>query len=294
MAVVSRPPAAGHSQHRKAARAGRSSSGVLYGGSGELAGDGANGVSHEGLHHKEWNARAHGSGRSSSSNSSSAMSRSGRSGGGGGTYHGDVEFGSGAFGSWCGGCMTRAGAMSPPPRAVARRKLGPEVASGEVTKLGGDHIGTLVKNFSGSFERTSTTPGSSPAFRPRLSPGKVSPLVEAVPPAASGVAPAAQQAGVGAQAMAPPAVFSMGSLNAGKMNSAGSLVSSSPPVEKIKASPTLFEMMTHEQELQGVKTVHTLSLSQQLTFQEKMKSILSGWFATTPASSCAVPALFAT
>ncbi|CAK9215220.1 unnamed protein product [Sphagnum troendelagicum] len=97
-------------------------------------------------------------------------------------------------------------------------------------------ISALVK----SFER-SVTPGGSP-FRPRLSPGKVSPL-----------------------------------------NSMG--VSSSPPVESksIKASPTLFEMMSHEQqqEVQGgggpkPMTLHTISLSQQLTFQEKMKSILAG------------------
>ena len=47
-------------------------------------------------------------------------------------------------------------------------------------------------------------------------------------------------------------------------------------MEKIKASSMLFEMMTHEQELQGAKVVNTLSLSQQLTFQEKMKSILAG------------------
>jgi len=62
-------------------------------------------------------------------------------------------------------------------------------------------------------------------------------------------------------------------------------VSSSPPVESksIKASPTLFEMMSHEQqqEVQGgggpkPMTLHTISLSQQLTFQEKMKAILAG------------------
>lgn len=273
MAVVSRPPAAtGHShqqqqqQHRKARAAGRSS-GVLYGSSGEL------GVDEAGtLHHKEWNARAHGSSGRSNYNMSS---RSGRSGHGDGVtfHHGDVEFAAGGrFGSWCGGCMTRSGAMSPPPRGTTNSPGVRKLRSGEV-KLSGD-IGALVKNFSGSFERT-TTPGSSPAFRPRLSPGKVSPLVEAVPPPAAAVEPAVQQG-----AAASIAVFSMGSFNnAGKISSSGNSthgVSSSPPVEKIKASPTLFEMMSHEQELQGVKVVHTLSLSQQLTFQEKMKTILSG------------------
>jgi len=102
----------------------------------------------------------------------------------------------------------------------------------------------------------------------------VSPLVEVVPPAANANAASTQAV----QALVAPAVavFSMGSYNAGKINSGRDGVSNSPPVEKIKASPTLFEMMTHEQELQGVKTVHTLSLSQQLSFQEKMKTILSG------------------
>lgn len=249
MAVVSRPPAAaGQQQHRKAqqARAGRSS-GVLYG--SELDGSGM------ALHHKEWNARA----RSSNHNTSSTnMSRSGRSDTNV-TYHVDFNGGS-SFGSWCGGCMTRSGAMSPPPRAPKSSKLG----SGEVKLSSGD-IGSLVKNFSGGFERS--TPGSSPALRPRMSPGKVSPLVEAVPPPATLAAPA--------PAVQAPAVFSMGSFTKMSSNS-----SSSPPVEKIKASPTLFEMMSHEQEMQGVKTVHSLSLSQQLTFQEKMKTILAGLFLT--------------
>jgi hypothetical protein len=68
------------------------------------------------------------------------------------------------------------------------------------------------------------------------------------------------------------------------MSNAGG-VSSSPPVEKmIKASPTLFEMMSHEQQQepgqqqqQEPKLLqNTISLSQQLTFQEKMKTILAG------------------
>jgi hypothetical protein len=52
----------------------------------------------------------------------------------------------------------------------------------------------------------------------------------------------------------------------------------------IKASPTLFEMMSHEQQQepgqqkqQEPKLLqNTISLSQQLTFQEKMKTILAG------------------
>jgi hypothetical protein len=60
------------------------------------------------------------------------------------------------------------------------------------------------------------------------------------------------------------------------MSNAGG-VSSSPPVEKmIKASPTLFEMMSHEQQQEPKLLQNTISLSQQLTFQEKMKTILAG------------------
>jgi len=130
-------------------------------------------------------------------------------------------------------------------------------------------ISALVK----SYER-SVTPGGSP-FRPRLSPGKVSPLMEVVPPT---------QAAAAAAAVAPasnltPAVFSMSSsyyLSTEKISNAGG-VSSSPPVEKmIKASPTLFEMMSHEQQQEPKLLQNTISLSQQLTFQEKMKTILAG------------------
>lgn len=270
MAVVSRPPAAAaQSQHRKA-RAGRV---LTY---GEGGGDGGL----DGLHHKEWNARAQGG----SGRSGDAMSRSRRSSSveRGMVYRGD-EF---AGGGWCGGCMTRSGAVSPPPPPPRERgrKGGGERQGRSEGKVGGGDMGSVVKSFSGGLDRGGSTPGSSPAFRPRLSPGKVSPLVEVVPPAAH--APAVQQR---EQAVAP-AVFSMANYvsMAGKMNSGagGAGVSSSPPVEKIKASPTLFEMMSHEQELQGVKAVHTLSLSQQLTFQEKMKSILTG---RTKSFGCSWP-----
>ncbi len=175
---------------------------------------------------------------------------------------------------WC-GCVTRSGALSPPPPSSRTSSRAKKDKSGEMKS--GD-ISALVK----SYER-SVTPGGSP-FRPRLSPGKVSPLMEVVPPT---------QAAAAAAAVAPasnltPAVFSMSSsyyLSTEKMSNAGG-VSSSPPVEKmIKASPTLFEMMSHEQQQepgqqqqqQEPKLLqNTISLSQQLTFQEKMKTILAG------------------
>ena len=261
MAVGARPPA-GHAataQQRKGRK-------VLYGEVGVAGEGGVDG----GLHHKEWNARALGSGR--------MTSRSGRS-----TTpvvdHGAVygeELRRGGLGGWCGGCMTRSEAVSPPPRGGARAKA-EKVARGEA-------MGSLMKSFSGSLERASTPPGSSPAFRPRMSPGKVSPLVEVVPPPAVQRTererePREPREGQGVATAMAPAGFSM----ANYASMVG--VSSSPPVEKIKASPTLFEMMTHEQELQGAKAVNTLSLSQQLTFQEKMKSILAGSLLASPNST---------
>lgn len=178
-------------------------------------------------------------------------------------------------GAWC-GCVTRSGAMSPPPalssRTCSRSK---KEKSGEIkySSTADNNISALVRN----YNERSVTPGGSP-FRPRLSPGKVSPLVEVVPP------PQTSAAAVVASSMAPPpAVFSMSSyLSTEKLSNAA--VSSSPPVEKIKASPTLFEMMSHEQqELQqeSKPPLQTISLSQQLTFQEKMKTILAGTYCET-------------
>ncbi|XP_024391866.1 BTB/POZ domain-containing protein At1g63850 isoform X2 [Physcomitrium patens] len=275
MAVVSRPPAGQQSQHRKAFQLqqgrGRSTSGVLYGSSDNVdTGGGGGGGSVDSFHHKEWNSQAHGSGRSGGGGG--GMSRSGRNiEQTNVVYQGD-DFG-GGFGSWC-GCISRSGVVSPPPRGEGERAGRGRKGEKGIGDVKSGDMGSLVKSFSGSFERTGSTPGSSPAFRPRLSPGKVSPLVEVVPPPASiTAAPVSQHL----QAMAST-VFSMSNYNLTpgvKMHDSSSGVSSSPPVDKIKASPTLFEMMTHEQEL-GPKAVHSISLSQQLTFQEKMKSILSG------------------
>ncbi len=167
---------------------------------------------------------------------------------------------------WC-GCVTRSGALSPPPPSSRTSSRAKKDKSGEMKS--GD-ISALVK----SYER-SVTPGGSP-FRPRLSPGKVSPLMEVVPPTQAAAAAAAAVAPV---SNLTPAVFSMSSsyyLSTEKMSNAGG-VSSSPPVEKmIKASPTLFEMMSHEQQQEPKLLQNTISLSQQLTFQEKMKTILAG------------------
>ncbi|CAM6062358.1 unnamed protein product [Sphagnum tenellum] len=166
---------------------------------------------------------------------------------------------------WC-GCVTRSGALSPPPPSSRTSSRAKKDKPGEMKS--GD-ISALVK----SYER-SVTPGGSP-FRPRLSPGKVSPLMEVVPPTQTAAAAAA----VAPASNLTPAVFSMSSsyyLSTEKMSNAGG-VSSSPPVEKmIKASPTLFEMMSHEQQQEPKLLQNTISLSQQLTFQEKMKTILAG------------------
>jgi hypothetical protein len=132
-------------------------------------------------------------------------------------YDGDGGGGDGGgFGSWC-GCIS--GGSSPDMVRSNAAKARERSSAGH----GGDIGAKLVKSLSGGFVRSST------------SPGKVSPLVEVVPP----------------------------------------LDANDP--DKCKASPTLLEMMTHDQELQSAKPGHSIiSLSQQPTFQEKIKSFHSG------------------
>ncbi|GLJ06714.1 hypothetical protein SUGI_0045970 [Cryptomeria japonica] len=106
---------------------------------------------------------------------------------------------------------------------------------GDILKTG--EISALIKqgfipdkqplgSSSPSPNRNPNPNGSVSPFRIRLSPGRVSPIMDSA-----------------------SAALSYGKfnsvLNAGLLNP-----SSSPPVEKIRSSPTLFEMMAHEQELQ--------------------------------------------
>lgn len=153
-------------------------------------------------------------------------------------YSGDG--GGGGFGSWC-GCLSGSGRLSPPPSGRRNGDVGHGGEGGE-------------KLVSGSFEgrRRSST-----------SPGKVSPVTVEVAPPVGAVQAASKEMAA--------AVISMSNL--GVSNSVDSGVAIDPVV-KSKASPTLFEMMTHEQG--AAKPGHSISLSQQLTFQEKMKSLLSG------------------
>ncbi|KAH9326043.1 hypothetical protein KI387_006221, partial [Taxus chinensis] len=106
---------------------------------------------------------------------------------------------------------------------------------GEILKTG--EISALIKqgfisdkqtlgSTNQSPNRNSNPNGSLSPFRIRLSPGRVSPIMDS----------ASAALGYGKFNSV---------LNAGLLNP-----SSSPPVEKIRSSPTLFEMMAHEQELQ--------------------------------------------
>ena len=262
--MATRAAGAGAAGRSKPAGGRETRAGLLYGGGGGGGGGGDGGDQSESWH-RGGAAAGRMSRREAREQRESKESRSASSVVAGSAAESAVVYRDAAGGfasSWC-GCMSRSGVLSPPPVSRNGLQRGAKKLSGSGEIKGGGDIGALVKSFSGGFERGGGTPGGSP-FRPRLSPGKVSPLVEVIPPA---------QAAPAAAAMAP-AVFSMSNyLSAGKQPGG---VSSSPPVDKIKASPTLFEMMTHEQELQGPKPLHTISLSQQLTFQEKMKTILAG------------------
>ena len=176
-------------------------------------------------------------------------------------YQGDADDGGGGGGlgsCWC-ACLSGGSAVASPPAATVAKRGGRGSAG---------HGGDVVKSLSGSFEARR---------RSSASPGKVSPLVEAVPPLDSVQELAKEFA---------PGVFSMSNLSASAGRSAthavdSGVLSSSVPIDpgesKNKATPTTFGVMSHEPALlQGAKPGRPMSLSQQLTFQEKMKSFLSG------------------
>eukprot|EP00250_Pteridium_aquilinum_P009354 c18615_g1_i1 orf=1-1746(-) len=114
------------------------------------------------------------------------------------------------------------------------RKLEKKKRSGEMNRAGevlknGEIAALLKQGFiggGGTLEK-----GNGSPFKIRLSPGRVSPLVDVSSP----ISPSA-----------PVPTFA-------KLNSlvnTGFLSESSPPVEKTRSSPTLFDMMVHEQEMQ--------------------------------------------
>ncbi|CAM6126498.1 unnamed protein product [Calypogeia fissa] len=135
--------------------------------------------------------------------------------------------------------------------------------------------------------------GSSSPFRPRLSPGKVSPLVEQ---AQQSTATAESRAADGnsnnyAIVMSQPSYTSYS-----KLNGSNSTIGSSPPVDRMATSPspTLFEMMSHDQDVHtkpllahdaaqqqnGGLQLTTNALSgapkQQPSMQDKVSGILLG------------------
>eukprot|EP01018_Ginkgo_biloba_P020175 Gb_12306 [translate_table: standard] len=101
--------------------------------------------------------------------------------------------------------------------------------SGDILKSG--EIAALIKQgFIPDKNVSINGNGNTSPFRIRLSPGRVSPIMDSASFSSLGY---------------PPGYGKFNSvLNAGLLNP-----SSSPPVEKIRSSPTLFEMMAHEQEM---------------------------------------------
>lgn len=110
------------------------------------------------------------------------------------------------------------------------RKLEKKKRSGEINRAGeafknGEIAALLKQGFiggGGALEK-----GSGSPFKMRVSPGRVSPLVD------------------GSTSPSAPTFAKLNSL----LSSGGFLSQSSPPVEKSRSSPTLFEMMVHEQEM---------------------------------------------
>ncbi|KAH7436349.1 hypothetical protein KP509_05G015600 [Ceratopteris richardii] len=155
-----------------------------------------------------------------------------------------------------------------------KRRSGEMNRAGEVLKSG--EIAALLKQGfiagSGTLEKGSTSP-----FKIRVSPGRVSPLMD-----------------VSSSPVSPPSATTFSKLNS--LLHSGFLSQASPPLsEKTRSSPTLFEMMVHEQELQD-KFPHSsrqqLSLHfkqanpKNLSLQERILSINSpGNQFNDPASS---------
>lgn len=118
-------------------------------------------------------------------------------------------------------------AHSPPGETKVERS-----SPGDILKTG--EIAALIKQGFIPDKTLALNPnanGSLSPFRIRLSPGRVSPIMDS----SASAAPSFSSLGYGKFNSA---------LNAGLLNP-----SSSPPVEKIRSSPTLFEMMAHEQEM---------------------------------------------
>lgn len=129
------------------------------------------------------------------------------------------------------------------------RKLEKKKRSGEMHRAGeafksGEIAALLKQGFiggGGALEK-----GNGSPFKIRLSPGRVSPLIDA---------------------SSSPSAPTFAKLNS--LLSTGFLSQSSPPVEKTRSSPTLFEMMVHEQEMQE-KALH--SSGPQLSSQIKQSN----------------------
>eukprot|EP00249_Psilotum_nudum_P015468 c25341_g1_i1 orf=907-2862(+) len=151
-----------------------------------------------------------------------------------------------------------------------RQKSGDLIKAGEVLKTG--EIAALIKQgfiSASSVEKS----GSGSPFRIRLSPGRVSPIVE--PSSLISI---------------PPAVCKFNSFINTDPRSPSMI--SSPPVDKIRSSPSLFDMMVHEQRKgsnalapQSFKVHANSGLSKQFLIQERLMSSCSPGNQFNDASS---------
>lgn len=148
-----------------------------------------------------------------------------------------------------------------------RRKSGELNKAGEVLKTG--EIAALIKQGFISGNGLDKSGNSSP-FKIRLSPGRVSPLID----------------------NSTSALSSIPTPNYTKFNSllsTGLLNHSSPPMEKNRSSPTLLEMMVHEQETQEKSLVsqqyHTQGSSKHLSTHDRILTGSPGNQFNDPTSS---------
>lgn len=160
--------------------------------------------------------------------------------------------------------VPKSSTAEPPQEAVGSKLESKKTKSGEVHRgveaFRNGEIASLLKQgfISGG---SPLEKGNASPFKIRLSPGRVSPLVEASSSPISSTAP------------------SFAKLNS--LLNTGFLSQSSPPIDKIRASPTLFEMMAHEQDRQEKAqfnsgpiqaTQATRGLGKQLSLQERLLS----------------------
>eukprot|EP00250_Pteridium_aquilinum_P016554 c23160_g1_i1 orf=905-2656(+) len=156
--------------------------------------------------------------------------------------------------------------FAEPPQEAVGSKLERKGKSGEMNRSGEFKNGEIASLLKQGFISGGSPleKGNASPFKIRLSPGRVSPLVDALP----------------SPMLAPAPSFAK--LNS--LLSTGFISQSSPPIEKTRSSPTLFEMMAHEHEKQEkahfnsgpIPTSQVMrSFGKQLSLQERLLSVNS-------------------